>query len=462
MKKKCRQRKCVCTGTILLLLLLCIVYPAAESLAQTIAAGEVLTLDKAIFIAVRNQPAIIAQAGQVKANQAKVGQAQANFYPQINVASGYSRLMPVNPNTSLTTSLAGMPPGTSIPSGLSGRGSDAYNQYSTTAYLNLVLFDFGRTWTQVEVQKLNTEAAQYNYRNTQDQVIFNVSQAYYSLLAANHGRDVAAETVDNFRNHFERARGYYQAGMKPKYDVTKAEVDLRSAELNQIKAENLVRVGKVNLDNAMGFFNNDSVTYTVADDLGFEPFRLSQKEAVAGVYERRADFLALKKQKEAAQESIRLAQKGYMPTLNGVASYTFVGSDFPLDAGWIVGANLIIPIFSGFSTTQQVAEAKANLEVIDSNERALRLTILLELEQAYIALREAAESRRKAEVAIVQAKEGQDLALERYRSGIGTPTEVTDALVAYANAQVALISAHYEYKIAQARIERAIGGSVSG
>jgi outer membrane protein len=459
MKGRGGYRRSVNAGVILLLFV-CVQWSEAPCLAQTIAEGEVLTIDKAIAIAIKNQPTIMAQAGQVKANEAKIGQAQANFFPQINVASGYSRVNPVNPNTSLTTSLAGMPPGTSIPSGLAGRGSDAYSQYSTTAYLNLILFDFGKTWNQVEVQKLNTDAARFNYRNVRDQVIFNVQQAYYSLIAANRASDVAAETVDNFRNHYERARGYYLAGIKPRYDVTKAEVDLRGAELNQIKADNVAKIGKVNLDNAMGLFNSHATSYTVPEDTDFEPFKLIQKEAYDIAYEKRPDLLALKKQKEAAHESVQLAKKGYLPTLNGVASYTFVGNDFPLDGGWVVGANLIIPIFTGLSTVQQVAEAKANLEVVDSNERNLKLTILLELEQAFIALQEAAESRRKAEATISQAREGQQLALERYRSGLGNATEVTDALVAYANAQVAVVSARYDYKIAQARIEKAIGRSI--
>jgi len=425
--------------------------------AQVITAGEVLTLNKAIEIALQNQPAIVAQANQVQAGEAKIGQSQAGYFPQINISTGYMRVSPVKAETSVNTSQAGMPPGTSIPSGLSGRGNESFNQYSATGNVNQLLFDFGKTGSQVKVQKLNTEAIRFNLLNTKDQVIFNVRQAYYSLLYAEHARIVAVETVDNFRNHLKVARGYYLAGMKPRFDVTKAEVDLTSAELNLIKAENNVRVSRVNLNNTMGLFQTDVPLYTLEDDVSFAPFELTIKDAIEIVYSRRADLHALQKQKEAAMESVRLYQKGYFPTLSGVASYTYVAPEFPLDSGWYAGAYLTFPLFSGFFTKNQIAEARANLEVLNANEQGLKQVILLELEQAFNALKEASESRRKTELSIRQARENHELAAERYRSGIGTSADLSTALVAYANARLADIAALYDYKIAQARIAKAIG-----
>lgn len=425
--------------------------------AQTIAAKEVLTLKKAIEISLQNQPAIIVQASQVQAGEAKIGQSKSGYFPQINISTGYTRISPVKPDTSANTSQAGMPPGTSIPSGIAGRGNEAFDQYAASAYMNQLLFDFGKTGAQVNVQKLNTEAARFALENTKDQVIFNVKQAYYSLLGAEHALGVAIESVDNFRNHLAIAINYYRAGMKPKFDVTKAEVDLSNAELNLIKAENFVSASRINLNNAMGLFQIDVPSYTIEDDVSFASFELTKKEAIDIVYEKRSDLRALQKQKESAMESVKLYQRGYFPTLSGVASYTYVGPEFPLDSGWYAGAYLVYPLFSGFLTKNQVAEAKANLEALNANERGLKLTILLDLEQAFNALKEAAESRRKTELSVRLARENRELAAERYRSGTGTPAELSDALVDYANARLANIAGLYDYKIAQARIERAIG-----
>ena len=156
-------------------------------------------------------------------------------------------------------------------------------------------------------------------------------------------------------------------------------------------------------------------------------------------------------------ESVSLAKKGYLPTLSGKAGYTFAGAGFPLDHGWNYGLSLNIPIFSGFLTKYQVAEAQSNADTLRSNELSLRQDMLLQIQQGYIVLREAAESIQTAELAVRQAKENLDLANGRYTAGVGSPVEVTDAVVAYSDAQLAYFRSLYAYKIAQTTIEHAIG-----
>ena len=64
---------------------------------------------------------------------------------------------------------------------------------------------------------------------------------------------------------------------------------------------------------------------------------------------------------------------------------------------------------------------------------------------------------RVTEIAVVQAKENYDLASGRYQVGVGSPLEITDAEVLLANAKANNIQALYNYKVAEARIERAMG-----
>ena len=63
-----------------------------------------------------------------------------------------------------------------------------------------------------------------------------------------------------------------------------------------------------------------------------------------------------------------------------------VGADFPLDQGWSIGAQLNVPLFSGFSTKYQVEEARANLDVLAANEALLRQTIYQDVKQAWLNL----------------------------------------------------------------------------
>ncbi|MEI6738054.1 MAG: TolC family protein, partial [Pseudomonadota bacterium] len=131
-------------------------------------------------------------------------------------------------------------------------------------------------------------------------------------------------------------------------------------------------------------------------------------------------------------------------TINIDAGYGWGGGGFPLDQGWNVGAQVNVPLFSGFSTKYQVAEAQANLEVLAANEGLLRQTIAQDVKQAWLNLREAADRGVAAELIVRQAAENLELANGRYASGVGSPIEVTDALVAASNAKTSQISALYD------------------
>jgi outer membrane protein len=198
--------------------------------------------------------------------------------------------------------------------------------------------------------------------------------------------------------------------------------------------------------------------YLLTDSLSYAPYAIPFSEAIRKAYAQRADLQSLIKKKEAAGESINLAQKGYMPTLSGNASYYYSATDFPLDNGWSVGASLTFPLFSGFLTKYQVLEAQNSKDVLTANEIALKQDILLQVQQAYSNLRDAGERISAAEVAVRQAKENLELATGRYQAGVGNPIEMTDSVVALANSRFTYTQALYDYRIAVASIEKAIGG----
>lgn len=419
----------------LLLLTVILLIPLNAGAEDLIKKGDTLDLARCIEIALKKQPSIVAAANILKVNESKVGQAKANYYPQINWSSNYSRISPAQ-----TTLL---------------KKNDTYDDYQSNLTLSQNIYDFEKTSTQVKIQRLNLDSSRSDFENVSIQIAFGVKQAYFGVLQAKRSRDVANETVQQFKQHLDRAKGFFEVGVKPKFDVTKAEVDLSNAKLNLIKVENGLRIARVNLNNAMGV--PEAPEYTIVDDFIFKKYEIPFEDAIKRAYAGRHDLLSVTTKKEAAERTIELQKKGYFPTLSGNASYGFSGEDFPLEKGWNVGATLTFPIFSGLLTKYQVEEARANLDVLKANEESLKQTIHLDVQQAYLNLQEASDRISTAELAVRQANENLDLANGRYASGVGNPIEVTDALVAVSNAKTAYIAALYDYKIAQASMEKAMG-----
>jgi outer membrane protein len=427
-----------------LIVSLLLVSPFRAGAEEIIKKGESLNLERCIGIALKMYPGIVAAANTVNASESRVGQAKANYYPQINWSSSYNRISPASGGTSGTSGLS------------TGRTSNAYDQYSNGFNLSQTIFDFGKTPAQVKIQNFNLDSSRSDFENVSEQVIFNVKQSYFGVLQAKRNRDVSADTVKQFRQHLDQAKGFYEVGTKPKFDVTKAEADLSNAKLNLIKAENALRVAVVVLNNAMGL--PESPEYIIEDNLSFQTYNMTFEEALDKAYKNRPDLFSALAKRQAAASSIDLAKTGFYPVLTGNASYNWSGSKLSsLNDGWDIGAAISFPLFSGYLTKHQVEEAKANLNVLKANEESLRQNIFSDVQQAYLNLKQAEESIPTAELGVKQAEENYEIANGRYAAGVGNPIEVTDAEVLLANAKLSYIQALYSYKVSQASLEKAMG-----
>ncbi len=403
--------------------------------AELIAKGDVLNLQQCIKIALKKHPSINAAASTIRITDSKIGQARAGYFPQLSFQSGYQRTGPAPPAIINT---------------------DPNNHYSNTLSLSQTIFDFGKTYNQVQIQSLGKESSQADLQDISEQVILGVKQTYYGYLQAKMSRDVAQDTVNQFQQHYEIAKVFFETGKISKIDVTSAEVNLSNANINLLKAENALRIAKITLTNAMGIMN--APEYEIKDDLAYRPYDISLDEALKNAYKNRPDLLSTLKKKEGLEKTIDLNKKGYLPVLAGGAAYGYTGNDIAMDKEWSVGVTLTFPLFSGLSTKYQVDEAKANLDLLKANEDSLMQKVYLQVESACLSLKEAAERISAGKIIVKQAEETVELARGRYAAGVGSSIEITDAMITLNNAKMTYITALADYSVAQANLEKAIGG----
>ena len=423
--------------------------PFEAGAQEIIKKGESLNVERCVEIALKMQPNILAATGTVRATESRIGQAESNYYPQVNWSSSYNRIKPAVSSSGSSSAIS---------NGTSSRTSGSFDQYSAGFNVNQTIYDFGKTPTQVKIQKYNFDSSRSDLENVSEQIVFNVRQAYYGVLQAKRNREVSAESVKQFEQHLEQAKGFFEVGTKPKFDVTKAEVDLGNAKLNLILAENALRLAIVNLNNSFGV--PDAPEYTLDDNLSFQKYNITLEGALSKAFQERPDLKSVVAKRQASESSIDLAKTGYYPVLTGNAAYSWSGERFPLEHGWDVGAALSFPIFSGYLTKYQVQEAKATLNVLKANEESVKQTVISDVQQAFLNLTAAEERIPTAKLNVEQAQENLDIANGRYSAGVGSPIEVTDAEVSLITAKTSYIQALYDYRVAQASLEKAMGIAV--
>ena len=292
-------------------------------------------------------------------------------------------------------------------------------------------------------------------RKTRLQVRSGVKKAYMDLLLAGEVRGQRRESVDSFRRHLERAKGYYETGLKPKVDVTKAEVDLGNAQLALVEAESNVRVAQAALLNAMGV------------DLA-EPFEVraedrklpesAEGDAEALALEHRQDYAAAGLRALAGRAEVRSAARASSPSLSLRGGYSAGGEEVSsLRSEWNVGLSLTVPVVDGGAASARTDIARAQVKSLEAAREALRQNILLEVRKAVLKVRNARERIRIAGLTVAQAEENYELAEGRYRTGVGDSLALSDALLALTDARLSLYRARYDLQVAQFALESATG-----
>jgi outer membrane protein len=418
---------------------------AAAAGRQVIKEGEVLSLDRCIEIALVKQPSIAAARGTVEANQSVVGQASSNYYPQLDLNSSYLQLSNRGFSRTTTTGVQ------------TGGSAGSVSEFTSSFQLSQDIYDFGKTSSQVRAQEFAAESSMMDLEDTTVQTVFNVKQAYFGVLKAKRDKAVAAEVVAQFEKHLEQAQALYSVGIKPRFDVISAQVDVSNAKLNLIKADNSYQIARTGLNNAMGV--PGAPPYDIEDILSFNEYPITLDEALGKAYANRPDMKSLAARQRAAEQNVRFAKTGYYPVLTGSAQYGWTGVDTVSDMQdfWNVGATISFPIFSGFLTKHEVGQARANVRFLEANAETLKQSIYLDVEQAYLTLKNVASQIPAAQLVVEQAQENLDIVNGRYTAGLANPIEVTDAEVSLSDAKNAYIQALFDYHVAQATLELAMG-----
>lgn len=399
-----------------------------------------VTLDDCIKFALGNNPRIQAAIQDVFASDTRIKQAWSNWFPQITFQTGYSRIRQLQFGSMMNRHLA-------------------YDYYTLGQIsLSEMLYDFGLTQNQVTIRKLENQQYKMTLTETINDVICEVKNAYYNVLYSKEQKKVAEQMVERYDLFYRQAKAFYNAGTKPKVDLTIAQVNLSNSKLNLIEAENAVEISMAKLNNAMGmpYMNK----YNIQDVLKFNPCNVTLDGAVEIAKESRPDFKLADIKTETARQNVQLAKKAWVPQLTAEGSFEIGGKSFTDNHGYNFGAYLNFPVINGMLIKSGLNEAKALHSKEIANAMNTHNNIYLEIQNAYYALKEKKHQIPVAEINVKQAKENYDLSFGRYRVGVGDPVELKEAQVQLQNAELQYYNTLFEYNCARANLEKAIGKNI--
>ena len=406
------------------------------------ASGRTLNLEDCIAVALEGQPRIQATLADYAAARYRVNQALAPLLPQLTGLVSATR----GQNTSITTTGAGA----NIATVQSRQFGDTL---LAQVLLSQVLFDFGKTLAATEAARKLAEVAVEDVELQRQLISLTVKEAYTNTLFSQRLIRVQEQAQERAELNLRSAKGFFEVGTRPKSDVARAEVDVANAKLDLIRAKNALRTAIVALNIAMAI-NVDTPTQIV-DNLVYQPITLDRQALRSDSLRQRPEYRQAKLRADAAEATERQTFRNFFPDVSGTGTYG--GTQSQLNEAWTLGLSLSWSLFDGGGRIARYQEAKANLEGAKARVKSTELDIVQNVEQAEIAVEEAQERIQAAQTLVVSAQENFRLAQGRFDAGVGTILELTDAQLALTQAQNTESQALADYRIALARLDRAVG-----
>ncbi|HKJ81436.1 MAG TPA: TolC family protein [Ignavibacteriaceae bacterium] len=399
---------------------------------------ETLTLRQCIDLALSRNPQIKIAEGNYELSASSLVGTRSSLFPQISFQTGWTR----NGGTTFIGPI---------------QREGFYNNFSYGFQVQQLVFDFGKSYTKVAASADFKNASEQNFISTKQDLILATDIAYFNYLQSKRLIDVINETVKQAQEHLRQAKAFYSVGTSPRFDVLKAETDLANAKVNLISAENNIRISRLQLGNILNQTLPDSIF--LEDNLEVKNDSVDIKSAVENAMNNRPEIISSKYKMNAGKSLLTSAWLANLPSINATGGYNWrsysIDQQFP--NSWNVGVTLSLPLFQGFALDAGIEQARANLKTTEAANEALVQSIILDVQQQYSTLQEANERIAATRALVSQADETLKLAEGRYKQGVGSAIEITDALVGYYNAETSYIQSLYDYHVSYARLQRAMG-----
>lgn len=415
--------------------------------------ARALALREAVQAALENNPDIEVAEQRIRSARGMLKQAQSAYYPQIKASAQYARSD--NPPQAFMMTLNQRTLNMMDPSFNPNQPDDTENLRGSLI-AQWRLFDWGRREADARMARLGAEASEAMACAVRNQLVFEVTRAYYQVLQASAFANVQAESVKSIEESRRIARERFEAGGAMKTDVLNLETQLAQAQEDLIKAQNGRELALAALNTIMG------KPMATADNI--EPPPPESETLPSGPHvaepdvERRPEWRAARLMAQVKEYALRKANREYGPTISAFASSDWdspVSSDF--EKSYMIGVMAEVNLFDGFRTRGARAAARADYRAAEAEARKIRDQLRLDLTRADLNLREARQRLDVTEKNLESAREALRITREQYEQGAADISLLMQAQVGVTAMLTRHIAAQYDYRIALADWRRAQG-----
>jgi outer membrane protein len=362
--------------------------------------------------ALLNNADLAAAQADARARQEALPQARSQLLPNIGIGAGAAKEdLQIN-----------------------GVGGDEYRTHYYQASLTQPLFRANR-WFDYQSAKSLSQQAELEFSATQQNLILEVSQAYFNVLRASDNLATAKAEEDAFERQLEQAQERFDVGLSARTDVLEARAGYDSSRAARLTAQTNLDVSYQALTRLTNQ-DYDSL-YGISHELPvLPPAPANLQEWVETASAQNLNLMASRYAISSAEDGLRSSKAGYAPVVDAFVRYTDSnGGAEVARAGQTAfdteltsfGVELSMPLFTGGLTTSQVRESTYRLTQAEQLSEAQLRRVVESTRNLYRTVTSSVEEVDARRQAIVSAKAALDATQTGYEVGTRNVVDVLEA-----------------------------------
>jgi len=349
------------------------------------------------------------------------------------------------PQANLSVTAVDSNPGTRISAGYLTNPT-VYPRAAAGVTVNQLITDFGRTQNLIANSAFQAKAVDQNAVATQQQIVLAVDQAFYNTLETKALLQVAEETVKARQLLVDQIQALTNAKLKSDLDLSFSKVDFARARLLLLESQNNYQASLSTLSAIMGYPEQQEFA-TVEPPMQTVAPAVDPTPLIQEALNQRPEVKSLEDQVSAAAKFSKAEHDLWWPTINasGAAGLAPVRDDHVSSSYGAVGVNINIPVFNGFLFNARAKSADLDVEMRKKQLQDLQNNIARDVRNSWLDSEKAYERLTVTQQLREQANLALELAQARYKLGLGTIVEFSQAELQKTDADLQDTDAHYQY-----------------
>lgn len=406
-----------------------------------------LTLDKAIELALSENPTMKVAEKEIELKEVSKTEAWQNLLPTVSL------------NGTVTYNIKVAEIKTSM--GSFKMGMDDSNTWNGALQVSLPLYA-PAVYKTMSLTKSDLELAVEKGRGSKIDLVNQVTKAYYQLMLAQDSYNVLNENYKLAETNFNIVNAMYEQGRVSEYDKISAEVQKNSAWPSVVSGKNAVEIAKLQLKVLMGI--TADVDLVIDDNLKNHENEMAEAADSEIDLANNSSLRQIDMQGELLNKQRKLLKTSYLPTLALAGSYQYQSMsntnwevhNFNWSNASSLTLSLSIPLFKASNQTSlksnkiqqyQLAETRIN------TERMLNMQAQSHIDN----MTKSAEQLQSNKTAVELAQKGLEISQKRYDVGKGTILELTNSQVSLTNVKLSYNNTIYDYLVAKAELNKVLG-----